>query len=150
MATLERVDRHFSEQVERQLNWLNGIWERSSEFGMRLRVLSVNGPLSETARDEMRQNLAALLDDENNVTSLRARWLAPAGPGARGRAFPDDLASYRRKIERDRSMFGDCVVELDPLKLVPAAAQYRPLRAGRAVGWKRSPPLRAEQEVASK
>ena len=148
MATLERVDRHFYEQVERQLNWLNGIWERSSEFGMRLRVLSVDGPLSETARDEMRQNLAAL-DDENNVTSLRARWLARLAQERGVELSPDDLASYRRKIERDRSMFGDCVVELDPLKLVPVA-QYRPLRAGRAVDWKRSTPLRAEQEVALK
>jgi hypothetical protein len=60
MAALEPVDRHFYEQVERQLNWLHGVWERSSEFGMGLRVLGVDGPLSETARDEMLQNLAAL------------------------------------------------------------------------------------------
>ncbi len=129
MATLEPEDRHFYEQVERQLNWLHGVWERSSEFGMRLRVLSVDGPLSETARDEMRQNLAAL-DDENNVTILRARSLARLAQERGVELSPDDLTSYRRKIERDRSMFGDCVVELDPLELVPAADAV-PASAGR-------------------
>jgi hypothetical protein len=35
----------------------------------------------------------------------------------------DDLAAYRRKVERDRQLFGDCVVEVDPLDLKPVTAR---------------------------
>jgi hypothetical protein len=35
----------------------------------------------------------------------------------------DDLATYRSKVERDRQLFGDCVVEVDPLDLKPVTAR---------------------------
>ena len=120
MATLAPEDRYFYEQVERQLNWLNDVWNSSADPGMRLSILSLDGPLSETARDEMRQALA-WLDGENRVTILRARVLARLARERGVKLADDDLAAYREKIERDRDLFGDCVVEVDPLELTPVA-----------------------------
>lgn len=118
MATLDVNDRRFYESVEREVNWLNDVWKDSANPSMQLSLLGIDGPLGENARDAMRQNLA-WLDNENRVTMLRAASLARL---ARERGFtlaPADLASLRGKIERDRRLFGDCVVELDPLELKP-------------------------------
>jgi hypothetical protein len=118
MATLDAEDRRFYESVEREVNWLNEVWNGSASPSMQLSLLGIDGPLGENARDAMRQTLA-WLDNENRVTMLRARSLARL---ARERGFalaPADLASFRGKIERDRRLFGDCVVELDPLELKP-------------------------------
>ena len=116
--TLPPRDQRFYEQVERELHWLNDVWVGSTDPAMRLSVLGVDGPLSESARDEMRQALA-WLDSENRVTILRAQSLARL---AREHGFAlaaGDLAGYRQKLERDRNLFGDCVVEVDPLQLTP-------------------------------
>lgn len=118
LKALAPRDRRFYEQVERELHWLNDVWVGSTDPAMRLAVLGVDGPLGENARDEMRQALA-WLDGENRVTILRARSLARL---AREHGFAlaaGDLEDYRRKIERDRRLFGDCVVEVDPLRLTP-------------------------------
>jgi hypothetical protein len=121
MAALEPEDRRFYEQVERQLNWLNEVWNSLTDPGMRRSALGLDGPLSEGARDEFRQSLA-WLDGENRVTVLRARSLARLARARGSTLSPDDVASYRDKLERDRRMFGDCVVEVDPLALTPATA----------------------------
>jgi hypothetical protein len=117
LATLDADDRRFYESVERQLNWLNDVWLGSSNPTMQLTLLGVDGPLGETTRDEMRKALA-WLDNENRITVLRAGSLARL---ARERGFtltPENLETYRGKIERDRGLFGDCVVaDLDPLTL---------------------------------
>ena len=114
MAALAPEDRRFYERVERELTWLNDVWQNREDPGMQLSILGLDGPLSDRARDEMRQALA-WLDGENHVTVLRAGALARL---ARERGFqpvPDDRAAFRRKIERDRRLFGDCVVEVDLL-----------------------------------
>jgi hypothetical protein len=117
LAALDADDRRFHESVERQLNWLNDVWLGSGNPGMQLSLLGVDGPLSETTRDDMRRALA-WLDNENRVTVLRAQSLARL---ARERGFtltPANLETYRGKIERDQRLFGDCVVaDLDPLTL---------------------------------
>lgn len=118
MNTLQPRDRRFYEQVERELHWLNDAWVGSNDSAMRLSVLGIDGPLGESARDEMRQALA-WLDGENRVTILRARSLARL---AREHGFTlaaGDLDDYRKKFERDRALFGDCVIEVDPLQLTP-------------------------------
>jgi hypothetical protein len=120
MAALEPEDRLFYQQAERQLNWLNDVWNSSADPGMRLSVLGRDGPLGESARDEMRQALA-WLDGENRVTVLRAHSLARLARERGFRLAAEDLAGYREKIARDRDLFGDCVVELDPLELTPVA-----------------------------
>jgi hypothetical protein len=120
MATLEPADRDFYEQMERQLNWLNDVWNSGADPGMRLSILGRDGPLGETARDEMRQALA-WLDGENRVTILRAQSLARLARERGFRLADEDLAAYRDKVGRDRAMFGDCVVEVDPLELTPLA-----------------------------
>jgi hypothetical protein len=127
MATLEPADRAFYEQMERQLNWLNDVWNTSADPGMRLSILGRDGPLGETARDEMRQALA-WLDGENRVTILRAHSLARLARERGFRLADEDLAAYRDKVERDRSLFGDCVAEVDPLELTPLARAALPLR----------------------
>lgn len=114
MAALAPEDRRFYELVERELTWLNDVWQNREDPGMQLSILGLDGPLSDSARDQMRQALA-WLDGENHVTVLRAGALARL---ARERGFqpaPDDRAAYRSKIERDRRLFGDCVVEVDLL-----------------------------------
>lgn len=117
LAKLDADDRSFYESVERQLNWLNDVWLGSGNPSMQLSLLGVDGPLGETTRDDMRKALA-WLDNENRVTALRARSLARL---ARERGFtlaPSDVETYRGKIERDKGLFGDCVVaDLDPLTL---------------------------------
>jgi hypothetical protein len=115
--------------VERELNWLKEVWDGSTDAEMRLAILSVDGPLGEAARDEMRQVLA-WLDGENRVTIIRARTLARLARERGVELGPDDLAAYRQKIERDRGLFGDCVVEVDPLELTPVASTA-PTPAGR-------------------
>jgi hypothetical protein len=118
LATLAADDRRFYEDMERQMNWLNDVWLGSSNPTMQLTLLGVDGPLGETTRDDMRKALA-WLDNENRVTTLRARSLARL---ARERGFlltPPDAETYRGKIERDQKLFGDCVVaDLDPLTLL--------------------------------
>jgi hypothetical protein len=119
MVALEPDVRSFYEQVDRELNWLNDVWNSGADPGMRLSVLSLDGPLSEGARDEFRQSLA-WLDGENRVTVLRARSLARLAREHGVTLSPDDVAAYRDKLERDRRIFGSCVVEVDPLTLTPA------------------------------
>jgi hypothetical protein len=120
LAALAADDQRFYERVERQLNWLNDVWLGSGNPTMQLSLLGVDGPLGETMRDEMRQALA-WLDNENRVTMLRAGSLARL---ARERGFvlpPENLETYRGKIERDQRLFGECVVaDLDPLQLTTA------------------------------
>lgn len=118
MAALEPGQRLFYEQIERELNWLNDVWQGSSDPTMRLRVLGRDGPLGEDARDEMRQILA-YLDSENHVTILRARSLARLAQEHGFQLGPEERAAYHAKVERDRSFFGNCVVEVDPLELTP-------------------------------
>lgn len=119
MVALEPEVRRFYEKVERELNWLNDVWNSGVNPGMQLSVLGLDGPLSEGARDGFRQSLA-WLDGENRVTVLRARSLARLARERGGTLSPDDVAAYRAKLERDRRIFGDCVVEVDPLDLTPA------------------------------
>jgi hypothetical protein len=114
MASLTPGDRLFYVQVERELNWLNDVWNGSSDPTMRLSILGLDGPLGENARDEMRRILT-YLDSENRVTVLRARSLARLAREHGFKLGPDELTAYRAKIERDRGFFGDCVVEVDPL-----------------------------------
>jgi hypothetical protein len=118
LATLAADERRFYESVERQLNWLNDVWLGSGNPAMQLTLLGVDGPLGETTRDEMRKALA-WLDNENRITVLRAGSLARLA-GERGFTLtPENLKTYRGKIERDRKLFGACVVvDLDPLTLV--------------------------------
>lgn len=118
MAALEPADRLFYGQVERELNWLNEVWQDSTDFVLQLSILGVDGPLSEIARDDIRQALA-WLDGENRITILRARSLTRLARERGVKLASDDLATYRKKIERDRRLFGDCVVEIDPLESVP-------------------------------
>jgi hypothetical protein len=118
MATLEPGDLDFYERMERELNWLNDVWLDSGDPLMRLAALGRDGPMSESARDELRQALA-WLDGENRVTVLRAGSLARLAQERGVRLGTDDLAAYRRKVERDRRLFGNCVVEVDPLDLRP-------------------------------
>lgn len=118
MTALRPEERHFYEEVERELHWLNDVWVGSSDATMRLSVLGVDGPLGDGARDEMRQALA-WLDGENRVTILRARALARLAREHRFALTADDVTSYRQKLERDRRLFGDCVVEVDLLQLTP-------------------------------
>jgi hypothetical protein len=118
MATLAPVDRQFYLQVERQLTWLNGVWNGSGDPSARLALLGIDGPLGEQARDDMRLVLASL-DTENRVTILRARALARLARERGVVLSAGDLASYGAKLERDRRLFGDCVVEVEPLALTP-------------------------------
>jgi hypothetical protein len=122
LATLAPGDLEFYERLERELNWLNDVWVGSGDALMRLSVLGLDGPLGERARDELRQALA-WLDGENRVTVLRAGALARLAQERGVRLGPDDLAAYRGKVERDRQLFGDCVVEVDPLDLKPVTAR---------------------------
>jgi hypothetical protein len=121
MATLASADRQFYLQVERQLTWLNGVWNGSGDPSARLAILGVDGPLGESARDDMRGVLASL-DTENRVTILRAQVLARLARERGVVLSARDLASYGAKLERDRRLFGDCVVEVDPLSLTPRTA----------------------------
>jgi hypothetical protein len=118
MATLAPEDLDFYERMERQLNWLNDVWLGSNDPLMRISVLGLDGPLGDSARDELRQALT-WLDGENRVTVLRAGSLARLAQERGVKLGPDDLAAYRSKLERDRRLFGDCVVEVDPLDLKP-------------------------------
>jgi hypothetical protein len=127
MATLRPADRDFYEQMERQFNWLNDVWNSSADPGMRLSILGRDGPLGEVARDELRQALA-WLDGENRVTILRAQSLARLAREREFKISDEDLAAYRDKITRDRDLFGDCVVEVDPLALTPVAQAAPPLK----------------------
>lgn len=125
MAGLSAEDRRFYLAMERQFTWLNDVWDASGEPQMRLSVLGADGPLSDSARDEMRQILA-WHDMENRVTILRAHSLARL---ARERGFQLDeprRADFRAKIERDRGMFGDCVADIDPLNLEPVSRRPAP------------------------
>lgn len=116
LATLNPQDRRFYEQIERELNWLNDVWYHSTDPGMRLSILGLDGPLSESARDEIRETLA-WMDGENRVTVLRARSLAKLARERGVKLGAADLAAYRAKVERDRGFFGNCVADLDPLEL---------------------------------
>lgn len=118
MLTLQPRERQFYEQVEREFHWLNDVWVGSGDAAMRLSVLGVDGPLGEDARDQLRQALA-WLDGENRVTVLRAQSLARMAREHGIVLAEADLADYRRKLYRDRRLFGDCVVEVDPLWLTP-------------------------------
>ena len=120
MATLGPGDLDFYERMERELNWLNDVWLGSSDPLMRLSVLGLDGPLGDSARDELRQALT-WLDGENRVTVLRAGSLARLAQERGVKLGPDDLADYRSKVERDRRLFGDCVVEVNPLDLKPVS-----------------------------
>jgi hypothetical protein len=120
MATLAPGDLDFYERMERQLNWLNDVWLGSNDPLMRISVLGLDGPLGDSARDELRQALT-WLDGENRVTVLRAGSLARLAQERRVKLGPDDLAAYRSKVERDRRLFGDCVVEVNPLDLKPVS-----------------------------
>ena len=118
LAALSAEDRRFYLSMERQFSWLNDVWGGSGEQGMRLSVLGADGPLSDGARDELRQVLA-WHDMENRITQMRARSLARL---AQERGFQLDdqhRADFRAKLERDRKMFGDCVADIDPLDLEP-------------------------------
>lgn len=75
MAALAPADRRYYEQVERQLTWLNDVWNSGDNPGARLSVLGIDGPLGDAARDGFRQDLA-WLGAENQVTVLRAQSLA--------------------------------------------------------------------------
>jgi hypothetical protein len=129
MATLAPAERQFYLQVERQLTWLNDVWNGSGDPSARLAMLGVDGPLGENARDEMRLALAAL-DTENRVTLLRAQALARLARERGVVLSAGDLAGYGAKLERDRRLFGDCVVQVEPLTLTPvsggAAGAARP------------------------
>ena len=122
MATLAPIDRRFYVQVERQLTWLNSVWNGGGDPSARLALLGLDGPLGENARDELRLVLAAL-DTENRVTILRAQALARLARERGITLSSVDLATYRAKLERDRRLFGDCVVEVDPLALTPVAGK---------------------------
>lgn len=118
MAALPPEAQQYYVQVERQLAWLNDVWNSADNPGMRLSVLSVDGPLGEDARDRFRQDLA-WLGGENHVTVQRARSLARLA-GDRGVTLSaKQLAEYREKVERDRQFFGDCIAEVEPLTLAP-------------------------------
>ena len=118
MAALPADVQQYYVQVERQLTWLNDVWNSSDNPGMRLAVLSVDGPLGEDARDRFRQDLA-WLGAENQVTVRRAGSLALLAR-ERGVTLSDaQLAEYREKVERDRQLFGDCIAEVEPLTLAP-------------------------------
>lgn len=121
MAGLSPESRRYYEQVERQLTWLNDVWNSDADPGMRLAVLGVDGPLGEDARDRFRQDLA-WLEGENHVTVLRAQSLARLARERGVTLAPADLDAYRDKIERDRELFGDCVTEVQPLTLAPLGA----------------------------
>lgn len=118
LASLPPAERQFYEQLERQLHWLDSVWNSAGDPSPRLSVLSVDGPLSDVARDGLRQDLA-WLERENQVTILRAQSLARLARERGVVLTDDDLAAYRGKIDRDRGMFGNCVVEVDPLTLAP-------------------------------
>lgn len=117
LATLDADGRRHYEAMEREMNWLNDVWASSGDPSMQLSLLGVDGPLGESMRDDMRRALA-WLDNENRVTLLRARALARL---ARERGYTltsADLEAFRRKIERDKRLFGACVRDdLDPLAL---------------------------------
>ena len=121
MAALSPDLRRYYEQVERQLTWLNDVWNSDADPGMRLAVLGIDGPLGEDARDRFRQDLA-WLDGENQVTAARAQSLARLARERGVTLSTADLDAYRDKIERDRALFGDCVTEVEPLTLEPRAA----------------------------
>ena len=119
MAALPPEARRYYLQVERQLAWLNDVWNSSENPGMRLSVLSVDGPLGEDARDRFRQDLA-WLGAENQVTVRRAGSLARLARDRGVTLSAAQLAEYREKVERDRQLFGDCVAEVEPLTLAAA------------------------------
>jgi hypothetical protein len=64
----------------------------------------------------------ASLDTENRVTILRAQALARLARERGVVLSAGDLAAYRAKLDRDRRLFGACVVEVDPLALTPVSA----------------------------
>lgn len=119
MAALPPEAQQYYVQVERQLAWLNDVWNSSENPGMRLSVLSVDGPLGEDARDRFRQDLA-WLGAENQVTVRRAGSLARLARDRGVTLSAAQLAEYREKVERDRQLFGDCVAEVEPLTLAAA------------------------------
>jgi hypothetical protein len=121
MAALPPEAQRYYVQVERQLTWLNDVWNSSDNPGMRLSVLSVDGPLGADARDRFRQDLAWLAA-ENQVTVRRAGSLARLARERGVTLSSAQLAEYREKVERDRQFFGDCIAEVDPLTLAPVAA----------------------------
>lgn len=113
MAALPPEAQQYYVQVERQLTWLNDVWNSADNPGIRLLVLSVDGPLGEDARDRFRQDLAWLAR-ENQVTVRCARPLVRLA-GDRGVALSaSQLAEYREKVERDRQFFGNCIAEVEP------------------------------------
>lgn len=118
LAMLNADDRRFYENVEREVNWLNEVWVGAGNPSMQLSLLGVDGPLGEATRDQMRIALA-WLDNENRVTALRARALAQLASERGYTLTQTNVDSYRAKIERDRRLFGDCVVERDPMQLDP-------------------------------
>lgn len=125
MAALPHQAQQYYLQVERQLAWLNDVWNSSDNPGMRLTVLGVDGPLGEDARDRFRQDLAWLAS-ENQVTVQRARSLARLA-GDRGVTLSAArLAEYREKVERDRQLFGDCIAEVHPVTLEPLVPVVAP------------------------
>lgn len=118
MAALTPDAQQYYVQVERQLTWLNDVWNSSDNPGMRLSVLGEDGPLGEDARDRFRQDLAWLAS-ENQVTVQRARSLARLARERGVTLSSAQLAEYREKVERDRQLFGDCIAEVQPLTLEP-------------------------------
>ena len=116
MAALPTEAQQYYLQIERQLTWLNDVWNSADNPGMRLSVLGVDGPLGEDARDRFRQDLAWLAA-ENQVTVRRAGSLARLARDRGATLSAAQLAEYRQKIERDRQLFGDCIAEVEPLTL---------------------------------
>ena len=121
MAALPTEAQQYYLQIERQLTWLNDVWNSADNPGMRLSVLGVDGPLGEDARDRFRQDLAWLAA-ENQVTVRRAGSLARLARDRGAKLSATQVAEYRQKIERDRQLFGDCIAEVEPLTLAPVAA----------------------------
>lgn len=122
LAALSPASRAWYEKAERELTWLREVWAVADPSKAALSLLAVDGPLGEAARDEMRQALV-VLDNENHVVLIRAAALARL---ARERAIAppaEDLAAYHTKLARDRGFFGDCVVEVDPLSMEPVQPQ---------------------------
>jgi len=122
LAALPPESRAWYEQAERQLTWLREAWTAGEAPKAALSLLGVDGPLGEAARDEMRQALVAL-DNENHVVVIRANSLARLARERGIAPTAEDLAAYREKLVRDRGFFGACVVEVDPLSMEPATPQ---------------------------
>lgn len=124
LAALPADVRARYQQVERQLTWLTEAWAEAEAPTGRLALLGVDGPLGEGARDELRQALVAV-DRENHIVMLRARSLARLAREHGASLTAGDRAAYQAKLERDRGVFGDCMVEVDPLTMEPATATGR-------------------------